>query len=113
MPEVLNVSFLVQIGNLRSAHFTMLHTYRVIYHKVLTRGMALYYIVELSCPFPTYFFIISVFDFKPEPEQKISLLLVLCAGGLTTYPLLSVPIAGKFSACASNLDTHKHKHHPC
>ena len=64
----------------------------------------------MSCPFPTYFFII-VFDFKPE--QKISLLLVLCAGGLTTYPLLSVPIAGKFSACASNLDTHKHKHHPC
>ena len=57
--------------------------------------------------------LLSCYNFKPEPEQKISLLLILCAGGFTTYPLLSVPIAGKFSACASNLDTHKHKHHPC
>ena len=46
MPEVLNVSFLVQIGNLRSAHFTILYTYRVIYHNVLTRGIALHYIID-------------------------------------------------------------------
>ena len=41
-------------------------------------------------------------------RQKISL-LAFVRRWLTTYPM---PIAGKFCACASSVDTHKQKHHP-